>query len=190
MIPAVVLAAGGSRRLGKPKQLVRRHGQSLVRRTVTVALGAGCAPVVVVLGAHADAVRVALAGLDVVTLVNPDWQTGLASSLRVGVGALIHVEPPPAGVLLLVSDQPAIGSGLLARLVGRFDGRPGRRVGCRYGGTVGVPAIFEATLFPRLMQIRGDHGAKRLLTESSTDLATVDWPEGGVDIDLPQDLDE
>ena len=82
MIPAVVLAAGGSRRLGKPKQLVRRHGQSLVRRTVTAALGAGCAPVVVVLGAHADAVRVALAGLDVVTLVNPDWRTGLASSLR------------------------------------------------------------------------------------------------------------
>jgi molybdenum cofactor cytidylyltransferase len=74
-------------------------------------------------------------------------------------------------------------------MIERFDHRPGRRVACRYGDTVGVPAIFEATLFPRLLRIEGDRGAKSLLTESPADLVTVDWPEGVLDIDRPRDLD-
>ena len=102
---AVVLAAGGSTRLGRPKQLLTRDGETLVHRAARLALESGAARVLVVVGAHADEVRAAVAALPVECLANPAWSSGMASSLRLAAEALASHD---GATLLLVCDQPAL----------------------------------------------------------------------------------
>ena len=180
---AIILAAGESRRLGQAKQLVVHRGRPLLRGVAGEALAAGCDRLVVVLGARASEVRSALAGLPVDVVVNEGWAEGIASSIRCGVEAAER--EGWEGALLLVCDQPALRSAHLERLLGARHGGPGA-VASRYAGSVGVPAFFDRALFPRLRELRGDEGAKRVLCACGP--ATVDWPEGAVDLDSPLDL--
>ncbi|HMH11874.1 MAG TPA: nucleotidyltransferase family protein, partial [Edaphobacter sp.] len=112
-VAAVVLAAGSSSRLGEPKQLVRLGGENLLERAVRVACEAGCAPVVVVLGAGAEMIRSQCSMGDARVLVNEGWEEGMASSIRLGMGILEDVE----GVVLMTCDQPAVTVGHLSRLM-------------------------------------------------------------------------
>jgi molybdenum cofactor cytidylyltransferase len=187
VIGAVVLAAGGSSRLGKPKQLLRFGKSSLLRRSAEAALEAGCRPVVVVLGAESGRVGPEVEDLPVTVVVNERWREGMAASILAGVEALRCEEPGAEALLLLVCDQPHLSAELLRRLCAAFDGREGRRVACEYGGTVGVPALFHRSLFDRLAGLRGDRGAKSLLLEAGEDLLTLSWPEGATEIDRPED---
>jgi molybdenum cofactor cytidylyltransferase len=116
-IGAVVLAAGPSTRMGRPKQLLQFSGQTLVRRAASVAVEAGCRPVVVVTGAHAVATREALSGLDVQEAKNQEWPSGISSSIRVGVEAVGRTSPSTAAILLMLCDQPFVTQELLARIV-------------------------------------------------------------------------
>lgn len=111
---AVVLGAGGSRRLGRPKQLLTRAGEPLLRRAARLGLASGAARTVVVLGAAHELMTVALCGLDVERVLNPDWQDGLAGSLRCAARALGE---HAASVLVLGCDQPALASDHLRRLL-------------------------------------------------------------------------
>jgi molybdenum cofactor cytidylyltransferase len=189
MIAAVVLAAGGSRRLGRPKQLVQHRGRSLVRNAAAAALGAGCDPVVVVLGASVDEVGPEIEELPVQPIVNDEWATGMASSIREGVRTVREEAPEVAGVLLLACDQPHIDAEILSRLVDAFDGRPGSRVAAGYAGSCGIPALFERSLFEGLERLEGDRGARSLLfAEPGDRLQVVPWPEGEIDVDLPGDI--
>jgi molybdenum cofactor cytidylyltransferase len=188
MIAALILAAGGSSRLGQPKQLVRYRGRSLVRNTAQAALDAACRPVLVVVGAGANEIEPELNDLDVRVVFNRGWQEGMASSIRCGVQALLSREPSVEAVLLLVCDQPFLSSELLREVCAAYDGAPGRRVACEYAGTVGVPALFERSLFDDLLTLHGDRGAKSLLQAARADLIRVSWPDGVVAIDRPDDL--
>ncbi len=179
MLPAVILAAGASRRLGRPKQLERYHGESLLRRAVAAA--AACRPVVVVTGCRAEAMARELEGLPVRVVVNAGWEEGMASSLREGVRAL---DPGAEGALFLVCDQPAVDAALVARLLEAWKGAP---VACAYGGVRGIPAILPARAFPALLALRGDRGARTLL--QGDDVVEVPFPEGAWDVDEPGDLD-
>lgn len=189
MIAAVLLAAGGSSRIGRPKQALRFQGQSLLRRAAEAATGGGCAPVVVVLGAGADRLRGELNGLPVTEVLNERWSDGMAGSIRLGVEAVLRGGDPVDGLLLLLCDQPHLTSGVVRRILAAFDGRPGRCVACEYEGTVGPPALFERSWFQSLCLLGGDRGAKQLLRDAGDALISVPWPEGAVDIDRPEDLD-
>src|SRR5918992_2537893 len=92
-VGAMILAAGSSSRMGRPKQTLQFQGESLIRRAALAALGAGCRPVVVVIGANAEPSRRELDGLDVREVFNPLWETGMASSIRAGVEALTGADP-------------------------------------------------------------------------------------------------
>jgi len=187
VIAGVVLAAGGSSRLGSPKQLVRVEERSLVVRAVESCLGGGCSRVSVVLGASAERIRPALRGRPVEVLVNDDWRSGIASSIRTAISAL----PDEAeGVVLAVCDQPRLSSDVVRRLIAAFDGAPERMVACEYAGTVGVPAVFGRGRFEELLQLRGDSGARQLLRKNLGTVVRLAWPDGALDLDLPADLGE
>lgn len=180
-LPAIILAAGASRRLGRPKQLVRLGGESLLRRTVRAALA--CDPVLVVLGSQAETMAADLAGLPVIQILNRDWEEGMASSIRAGIRAL------PAGAeaaLFLVCDQIAVDAALVDRLLQARQADPEAVVTCGYGGTRGTPSLFPARCFPQLLELQGDRGARALLHIGP--VVVVSFPEGVRDVDLPEDL--
>ena len=181
-IGIVVLAAGGSTRMGSPKQLLPLAGQSLLRRAATVAVATGCRPAVVVLGRDAAAMRAELAGLAVTPVDNPDWHLGMGSSIRAGVSAVMSAEL--AGVVVTLCDQPHVDAAALATLIDAFH-RTGRTVAARYADTVGVPAVFGRPMFPALLSLDPIAGAKRLLM--GDDVVAVDLPAAAVDVDTPAD---
>lgn len=180
---AVVLAAGGSRRLGVPKQLLCWHGSSLVRRAVGAALGSGCRPVYVVVGSQAQEVVAELSDTRAVVVENSAWQQGLAGSIAAGVRAAT-ADAEPAALLLMLVDQPHVSVDVLARLRSAFDGGI---AAARYAGTLGVPAVFGRQYFRALLRLQGDRGARSLIESEVKSVRSIDCEEAAVDIDTPQD---
>jgi molybdenum cofactor cytidylyltransferase len=184
---AIILAAGGSSRMGSAKQLVVVDGAPLVVRAVDAALGARAWPVVVVLGARANRVRAALAGRSFVEALNAGWSAGLSSSIRAGLEAALAAEPRLDAVLVAPVDQPALSPGIIAQLAALH--RASGRIACaRYGGRNGAPAVFGRRHFPELRSLRGDKGARNLLNRSPGSVASLEIPSLGIDIDTPADL--
>lgn len=180
----IILAAGSSSRLGEPKQLVRLQGETLLERAVRVAGEAGCAPIVVVLGAGADEI---LRGCDLAgaeTVLHPDWAQGMASSLRVGVAALAdRVE----AVIVMTCDQPAVTPEHLRELMlvcGREAQLERVAIASSYAGRNGVPACFPGRMIQQLLRLEGDEGARALLMNAPA----VPLPGGDMDVDTPESL--
>lgn len=169
-VSAIVLAAGASRRLGAPKQLARLEGEPLVRRAARAALASRCERTVVVIGCQAQQVRAALAGLDVTLAECPDWEQGIAASIRAGVSAL---DMRADGALLLLGDQPRVDAALLDALLDVFEADGIERAACAYAGSLGVPAVFGRRYFGALQALRGDRGARALLEPAGPDLARI-----------------
>jgi molybdenum cofactor cytidylyltransferase len=185
-IAAVVLAAGGSSRLGFSKLLVEYRGEALVRRAAKSVLETGSNPVVIVLGAEADAARKAIADLPATIAVNEQWQSGIASSLARGIRAVREISSPH-GILVTLGDQPLVTASALTRLIDAFDDSH-RVIAASYAGTIGVPAIFAREFFDDLENLTGDSGAGRWLRERSDRVTTIDLPEARTDIDTPNDV--
>lgn len=182
-IAAIILAAGGSSRFGKPKQLHLHDGEPLVRRAVNAVLGAGIQDVIVVLGSGADQVSRTLDGIPgILTVLNEHWNTGIASSIKAGVNSIGEVD----GVLITLADQPLIGSSALAQLVQRFD-ETHRIVASRYSDTIGVPAILGYEYFDELTALTGDHGAGKWIRSRIADVTIVPLEEAAIDIDTSAD---
>jgi molybdenum cofactor cytidylyltransferase len=191
VIAAVVLAAGESSRLGRPKQLVTFRGRSLLRGAVDAALGAGCSPVVVVLGAQADRVRSEVESLEVRVVVNPAWSEGMSRSVRAGVALLDSEDAQVEAVVLASCDQPALSADVLRRLIEAYRGRKdpaATMAACSYAGVLGVPALFARDEFGRLAALEGDRGARDLLRQRADRVVRIPWPEGARDVDTPEDL--
>ncbi len=179
---AIMLAAGASTRLGRPKQLVEYQGETLLRRAARLALAAGADPVIAVVGAEAQACRDALLDLAVAVVPNPQYAEGMGSSLRFGMAALADFAPTAGRVLLLVCDQPLLRPEHLRALLAA----PGSIAAAQYGNRLGVPAVFSREHFPALAAAAGDRGARELLR--SLIVTPVPMPEAAVDIDRPEDL--
>jgi molybdenum cofactor cytidylyltransferase len=186
-IGAVILAAGGSTRLGSPKQLRHYRGEFLIRRAAAAALGAGAKPVIVVLGAEATLVGAALSGLEGARqVVNDEWMLGLASSLRCGLRSLTELNACDAALLML-ADQPLVDDRALTKLLRAFD-RPHRLVAAAYENTIGVPAMFGIEYLPELMRLSGDKGAGPWLRAHVHEVTAVPLEIAALDIDTFADV--
>ncbi|WP_232631460.1 nucleotidyltransferase family protein [Methylobacterium sp. Leaf118] len=188
-IAALILAAGRGTRFGPaPKMLAPFDGRPLVRHAVEAALASAARPVMVVLGAHAIALRTALAGLPVETVENPAFAEGLSTSLRAGLAALPRdIE----AVLVLLGDMPRIGPAHLDALSAAYaaaDPRPCAVVPV-HGGRRGNPVLLDlARLGPDLAGLTGDRGAGPILTGRSDVLEVAGDGSVTLDIDTPAAL--
>ncbi|RKH56813.1 nucleotidyltransferase family protein [Corallococcus aberystwythensis] len=183
-VAVVVLAAGGSSRLGQPKQLLRHEGTSLVRRAAERALAASPV-VVVVLGARREDVAAELDGLPVRCVDNPDWALGQGSSLHAGLRALpSDVE----GAVLMLCDQLRVDAAHLRSLIATFEHTRAPIVASAYAGTRGVPALFCRALFPELEALPPTDGARRLMARDPSRVVEVALPGGEEDVDTAEDV--
>lgn len=181
MIPALLLAAGSGRRMGGPKALLILGGETLLDRMIRIAATAGFGPLVVVVSDWYQ--EAADPRPDLLVVRNPHAAEGMAGSLRAGLSVL----PPEAtAVLILTLDQPAVDGDLLRRLQTLAMTQLDQPVACAYAGTLGVPAILPRRLFPELMALEGDQGAKAILLRQGA--AALPFPEGEDDLDTPEDL--
>ncbi len=179
-VAAVVLAAGGSSRMGSPKQLAMIGGETLLERAVRVAREAGCSPVVVVLGASYVQVLARSSLGDAVPVVNDRWMDGMAGSIRLGVGALKDAGKGADGALLMTCDQPAVTPEHLCGLMTGDEVRASR-----YAERNGVPAFFPARCFEDLTRLKGDAGARELLAAAEFQVLE----NGDLDVDTIDDLE-
>lgn len=181
-----MLAAGAGRRFGGGKLLVPLAGAPLIRRTADAVCAAGFAEVVVVTGADGAAITAALEGLACRTICAPDWDEGMAASLRAGIAALA---PDAAGVFIFLGDMPLVPVHLCGELA-RLAECAGYAARLRVVGQPAHPAAFTRAAFADLKALTGDTGASRLLAQRTSGVAYRDASEAGalIDIDAPGDL--
>lgn len=160
MIAGVVLAAGTSSRLGRPKQLLPVGGEPLVRHTLRAILASKLDDVLVVLGHEADAVQSAIAALPVRVVHNPDFARGQSTSVRAGLAALA---PETEAAVFLLGDQPGVDPDVIDALITAWRDTNAPIVAPRYTGGIGNPILFDRRLFPELGTLEGDRGANRIV---------------------------
>jgi molybdenum cofactor cytidylyltransferase len=180
-VTGVVLAAGGSRRLGTPKQLLPYRNTTLLGATLEVARGAGFDQLIVTLGGAAQAVRdvLSLDGADVVTV--DDFGTGCSASLR---AALRRVHPQAVGIVLMLGDQPRVDPATVRRMVQHGRVAPAAMMVCRYADGIGHPFWFSRAVFGELSQQHGDKGVWKLVQSGRHPVREL-----AVDTPVPLDVD-
>lgn len=185
----IVLAAGGSSRLGRSKQMLGWHGEPLARRAARAAVEGGLDPVIVVTGAFAEEVESALGDMRVVIARCEEWQNGQSESLRTGLRRAMELRPDLDGAAFLLCDQPFVGADVV-RAVAELRART-LSAACapRVGGRRCNPVLFGRELFAQLMELSGDSGGRQVLQGVS--VSFVDWPDArlGEDIDTAADYE-
>lgn len=184
LVALLLLAAGASTRMGQPKQLLTWQGRTLLRHAAETAVASGCAPIVLVTGAIHDELVTEIAGLPIQAVRNEHWETGMASSIRTGLAAVAPARP--RAVLIMLTDQPLVTPELLRRLVAQQRQTHAPIVATAYGNTLGVPAVFDRALLPRLLQLQGAEGAGRLIASLGAAAGQVHFPAGLLDVDTPE----
>ena len=188
LIAAVVLAAGASSRMGKPKQILPLDGVPMLERVLEVLRRTSVGRVVVVLGANAAAVRKGVKFTDELVVFNPRFAEGMSSSLRLG---LRHVGKEAEAVVVVLGDQPFVEPLTIDKLVAAYWKSRAPIVVPTHRGERGNPVLFERSVFPQIATIRGDKGAKSVVQENARNVLEVEVPDSGVlvDLDTPSDLD-
>ncbi|MCU1320753.1 MAG: 4-diphosphocytidyl-2C-methyl-D-erythritol synthase [Acidobacteriaceae bacterium] len=180
MIAAIILAAGASRRLGEPKQLVCLGSENLLERAVRVAQEAKLAPVIVVLGHEYPLVLGNSSLGDAVTVINDEWQEGMASSIRRGIKTCLLLARQAEGAVIMACDQPAVTAEHLRKIL-----LPQEITASEYAGRKGVPAYFPAKQFATLLELQGDAGARDLVR----DALAIHLLHGELDVDTVKELE-
>src|SRR5258705_9789332 len=188
-IGIMILAAGASTRMGKPKQLLLHRGQTLLRSAVETAVASLCRPIVVVIGAHAELVKEELEHLPILVVENREWEKGMSSSIRIGLDALVDTCAKLDGVVIMLCDQPFVTAGVINSLVEAHRKTGKIIVTSSYRETRGVPAFFSRQLFGEIAALESNEGARQVIANHSDAVAAIYFPEGTVDVDTPGDYE-
>ena len=186
----VILAAGASTRLGKPKQLLQYRGKTLLGHAINEAINSNADAIVVILGKDADLFKKEIDEKKVRVAINSSWEEGMASSLRLGLDTLLTDKPYIDAVIFMVCDQPHVLSSILNELIMTQQKTTKQIVTCNYGDSIGPPALFHKKYFKDLMKLSGDTGARKIIQQNMNDMTTILFPEGEIDIDTEEDYEE
>jgi molybdenum cofactor cytidylyltransferase len=188
MTALIILAAGASNRLGQPKQNLLFENKTLLQRAIDTGLASHCKSIIVVLGANTNQLQLPLQHENLKIIVNQDWAEGMASSIRVAVS---HVEKNSSftSVIVMLCDQPFVTPELIEQLRQKQleSGKP--LIACTYLDSVGVPALFDRSLFVELQSLKGNEGAKKIIKNHADDLSIIQFENGGIDIDTLEDYE-
>lgn len=187
-IGVIILAAGSSSRLGTPKQLVEFRGETLLKKIALESLKSVCSPVLVVLGKDAEKFAEKLENLDVQIAENQNWQCGMGASIGCGIKEITKSAVNLEAVILCVCDQPFVTSATLNNLAAAFLTRKCKIVASAYQETIGVPAIFDKSLFSELAELNRESGAKKIIEKFSSETFLINFSDGAIDVDTPEDL--
>ncbi|CAN5451360.1 hypothetical protein BH23BAC1_BH23BAC1_17210 [soil metagenome] len=183
----IILAAGASKRMGSPKQLLPFEGSSLIQHSIKAAMGSVCNPIVVVLGAKHELILPQISHYPVNIKINNEWEEGMASSIRAGIKSILEIMPKLRSVLILLCDQPFVSADQINKLVEASHITNKSIVVSQYKDTAGVPALFTKEHFWDLQHLKGKEGAKNLLKAHKECIYKVPFPLGNIDIDTPED---
>ncbi len=183
----IILAAGSSSRMGRSKQLLKIAGESLVRRAVRVAIAAGQKNIFVVVGCDGNYVRDEIEDLPITIVDNPNHESGMASSIAAGIQSLSSKSP---GTLIMTCDQPFIKVEHFLQMIDVFNTRRPRICATGYENFSGVPAIFSANLYPELLSLKGDRGARAVVEKYRHHLISFPCLDAALDCDTPQEFDQ
>src|SRR5260221_8643253 len=186
---AIVLAAGSSSRMGRSKQLLKIDSETLIRKTVKTVVGAGANETLVVLGADIEKIKNELSDLSVYTVTNPEFEKGMGNSLKCGLKYVMKKNSEAEAVMILVCDQPLLNSVHLKKIVEEYLTTKSPIVASFYSGSNGVPALFNKSMFGKLLTIEDQHGAKKAIGQNPALVKSIDFPEGAVDLDTPGDFE-
>jgi molybdenum cofactor cytidylyltransferase len=186
MTGLIILAAGESGRLGQPKQNLLFQNKTLLQRAIETGLNSKCRPVIVVLGANAGVINPAIQHETVTVIYNPDWNEGMTSSIRTGIKE-IEKNKAIDSVLIMLCDQPFVDPVLINDMLRKQQETGKAIVACSYKDTVGVPVLFDRSLFAELLLLKGHEGAKNLLKDHPKDIVTIQFDKGNIDIDTMDD---
>ena len=187
-IGVVILAAGGSSRLGQPMQLIMFQNKSLLQNIIDQSHEAfDFSSHVLVLGAYASVIKKSINNGNFKVIINEKWQEGIASSIRKGVEDSLEIDPELESILILLSDQPFVTKKLISELIETHQKKGEEITASKYEDTVGVPAIFNKRLFKELCLLEGDRGAKVLIRKYQDKVATIPFELGSIDVDMPED---
>lgn len=186
-IGIIILAAGASTRMGKPKQLLPYQGRSLLRHITEVAIASKNQPIIVVLGANAEIIKPEICQLPVQIVENLQWASGMSSSIQAGVNALgQNVE----AVAIALCDQPFVSVQVINQLVEAYRRSDKAIVACEYADTLGVPALFHHTFFSKLTNLKQGEGAKQIIKKYINQVTSIPFLQGKIDIDTPDDYEQ
>lgn len=186
-IAFVILAAGESKRMGKPKQLILWKGEMLIKHIVRIAKTSCAKDVFVVLGAHSNLI-IPYLDEDVKVLINYNWKKGLASSIVCAMKYFSKLDNKYDGIIFSLVDQPLIEEYHYSSLINTFKSCDYSIVATEYDDFAGVPAIFSSKLFSELNQLKGNQGAKKIIRQNITNTFLLKSNNQLIDIDTPEDF--
>lgn len=187
-IAAILLAAGNSERLGRPKQLLKFGDEYLINLIIKQIELSVTDVVVVVLGAYEPEIRKAIRCERSKTEFNSDWSKGIGTSIKYGLEIVMKKYPDLSGVLFAVVDQPALSKEHIDVLIMNHKSIPERIIASKYEDTIGIPALFGSRYYDEILKIGDNEGCKSLIKTHIENVIAVDFPEGAVDIDTEADL--
>ncbi len=184
----VLLAAGSSSRLGQAKQLLKYNKRPLIRVMARNALRSLCFPIQVVLGANFFRILKKVEDMPVYIDVNENWEKGMGNSLSFGLKKILNVLPSIDAVIFMVCDQPHVTSKVVNDLILKYMQTDANIVGCRYNDIIGVPALFDKTLFSELLKLDSEQGAGKIIKQhDQSKVEELQFEKGSIDIDTYED---
>lgn len=183
----ILLAAGSSSRLGRPKQLIHYQGKKIIQHSIEAAQHSAADDLVVVLGSNPELIQTGIESKEVPVLVHAHWEEGMSSSMQCGLRYLLESSQVEQ-VILMLCDQPHVTKELLDQLINLKKASGKGIVASSYAGTLGVPALFDQFYFPELLALKGTEGAKKVILNHQADTFLIDFPLGAIDLDTEEDV--